>query len=138
MKPLLLNVRYVQAIAARRLMNCTVIPGVGIMLNMWRAWTALPVVGLGEYTIESSLENNGHTYSHTLKAHLEEQFDLSVDHFCYLLTTIDGHRYLIGLNEHPYPITNITLSMPSSETEKSGCTLSVTYTDTLGPMPVLD
>ncbi len=138
MKPLLLNIRYIQTIDASKLANCHTVPGVGIFLRMWRNFSTLPLTDLAEYSVESSLESNGRTYKHAVSAHLDDYVNLDYGHWCYLLTTVDGHRYLVGNNEHPYPVSNTTMSMPAGKTEKSGCTLSVTYTDTLGLMPVLD
>lgn len=132
------NIKSISFIESRLLSNITIIPGVGVNLNYWRNWAELPTVGLSECIVTSSIENKSRLFKTKLTAFLSEHFDVADRHLCFLATAVDGERYLIGTDEHPYPITNTEDTMPSRETDKSGCSLTVEYTDTIGLLPVLD
>lgn len=138
MKPILSNLKKIEVIETRLLQNMTVIPGTGVMLNFWRNFNELPLVNLASMEIVSKVENKSRLFTTSIKALLSEHFDIASRKLAFLVTTVDGDRYLVGTNESPFPVANTTDSFPEKENEPSGCTLSVEYTDTLGLLPVLD
>lgn len=108
------------------------------MLLYWRNFIELPLVDLAKAEISSKVENKSKLFTTTLSALLSDHFDVRARHLSFLAECVDGSRFLIGLNESPYPIVNTLDTLPGKATDASGCTLTVEYTDTLGLMPVLD
>lgn len=138
MKPILSNLKKVEAIETRRLRNLTIIPGAGVMLNYWRDFTELPLANLASMEIVSKVENKSRLFTTSIKALLTEHFDIANHKLAFMVTTVEGDRYLVGTNESPFPIANTTDTFPEKESDTSGCTLSVEYTDSIGLLPVLD
>lgn len=128
----------VSYIEADKLHNLTYIHGVGVMLNMWRDFKPLPMVGLGSCEITAKHEGRKKLYTTKVSAFLSEHFDPRDRRLCYQVTCVNGERYLVGNSEHPYPITNVQDTMPDKESDKCGCQLTVEYTDTIGYLPILD
>lgn len=138
MEQLLLNIKTIAVIETRLLQNITIIPDKGVMLNYWRNFVELPLVNLASMEIASKVENKSRLYTTSIKALLSEHFDIANRKLAFLLTAVNGARYLVGTNESPFPVANTTDVFPDKESSNSGCTLSVEYTDTLGLLPVLD
>lgn len=138
MQPTLSNLKKIEVIETRLLQNITVIPGVGVMLNFWRNFTELPLVNLASMEIVSKVENKSRLFTTSIKALLSEHFDVASRKLAFLVTTVDGIRYLIGTDESPFPIANTNDSFPEKESDSSGCILSIEYTDALGLLPVID
>lgn len=138
MNPILSNLKKIEVIETRLLQNMTIIPGLGVMLNFWRNFTELPLVNLASMEIVSKVENKSRLFTTSIKALLSDHFDLANRKLAFLVTTVNGDRYLVGTNESPFPVANTTDTFPEKESDPSGCTLTVEYTDTLGLLPVLD
>lgn len=138
MTQVLHHIRTLSYIDAGLLQNITIAHGAGVCLNYPRNFEELPLVSLANCEVTSKVENRTKLFSATLTAHLSEHFDAKDRHLAFLATCVDGQRYLIGGNESPYPIVNTTDALPGRETDKSGCILTIEYTDTLGLLPVLD
>lgn len=138
MTQVLHNISKLAFIETRLLQNITIAHGAGVYLNYWRNFEELPLVGLANCEVTSKVENRTKLFSTSLTAQLSEHFDARERHLAFLATCVDGERYLIGNNEIPYPIVNTTDTLPGRETDKSGCSLTIEFTDTLGLLPVLD
>lgn len=137
MTQILKNIRTVEIIESRLLSNITIV-GQGVFLKYWRNFKKLPTSGLSEASVASSFENKSRIFTTKLTSHLTSHFDVADRHLCFLITAVDGSRYLIGTDERPYPTVNTEDVMPSRESDKSGCTLTVEYQDTIGLLKVLD
>lgn len=138
MGTVLKNICKVEFIESRFLKNITIVPGKGVFLNMWRNFKKLDTVGLSSATSKSKVVKKNTIYNIKMTAFLEKQFLLVNKHLCYRLTTVTGEKYLLGTDRAPYPITNTSDNFPSVVTEKSGTTLSVEYSNTIGLLPILD
>lgn len=138
MTQLLHNIRSIAFIESRLLQNITLIHGVGVMLNYWRNFQTLPVVGLANYEVTSKTENKSTLFSHTVTALLSAHFSPGGKRLSFLLTCVNGDRFLVGGNGRPFPVVQTSDILPGKVTTPSGCNLSVQYTDTLGLLPVLD
>lgn len=138
MKPILHNIKKIQVIESRLLQNLTIIPGTGVMMNYWRNFTDLPLANLASMETVSKVDNKSRLFTTSIKALLTYHFDVDNRRLAFMITTVSGDRFLVGTNEAPFPVTNTSDVFPGKETEASGCTLSVEYTDTLGLLPVLD
>lgn len=131
-------IRAISFIETRLLQNLTVIHGSGVLLNYWRNFQELPLVGLARYEVTSKVENKSKLFAHTVTALLPGHFDPRDRHLAFLLTCVGGERFLVGGNEKPFPVVNTSDSLPGKVSEPAGCTLTVEYTDLLGLLPVLD
>lgn len=138
MKTVLSNIKEISVIETRQLKNLTIIPGIGVMLNFWRDFFELPLANLASMEVVSKVENKSRLFSTTIKALLTEHFDTANRKLAFLVTTVEDKSYLVGTNEAPFPVVNTTDTFPEKESDPSGCTLTVEYTDTLGLLPVLD
>lgn len=135
---ILKNIREVSMIDAHDLANLTVIPGTGVLLNYWRPFVDLHVVGLAQCEVSSAVENGSRVYTTRLSANLAAYPAVDGRDLCFMITAVDGERYLIGMSEKPFPVVNTGFSMPDRASDRSGCTISVEYKDTWGLLPVLD
>ena len=138
MATILNNIYKVEYIESRFLKDITIVPGKGVCLNVWRNFQQLDTVGLSSATSTSKVVKKNTLYDVELTALLKKQFLVANRHLCYRLTTVTGEKYLLGTERAPYPITNTSDNFPSVVTEKSGTTLSVEYSNTLGLLPILD
>lgn len=138
MATILKNIYKVEFIESRFLKDITVVPGKGVFLNMWRNFQLMDTVGLSSATSTSKIVKKNTIYNIKMSAFLKEQFLLTNKHLCYRLTTVMGEKYLLGTERAPYPITTTSDNFPSVVTEKSGTTLTVEYSNTLGLLPILD
>lgn len=138
MTQLLLNIRTIEYIETRLLANITIIHGVGVRLNYWRNFQRLHIVGLGKLECVSKVENKSKLFTTTLSADLPENFDQRAMTLAFLVTCVDGRRFLIGTDERPFPIINTSASMPDRPADASRFGITVEYIDTLGLLPVID
>ncbi len=132
------NIKSVSVIEAKDLVNVHYLAGIGAFLGHWRPFDELPVVGLAECSVTSAIENRSRIFTTKLTAHLSSHFDVAGRNLCFMVRTVEGERYLIGMAESPYPAVNTEDIMPGRTSDKSGCMLSVEYKDTIGLLPVLD
>lgn len=56
----------------------------------------------------------------------------------YRVTTADGCRYLIGRDHRPFPILTRSELMPSSHTDSSLITYTVTWSDVIKPLQIIE
>lgn len=138
MTQVLHNISKLAFIETQLLQNFTIVHGTGVILNNRQHFEPLPLVGLAQCEVVSKVENKTKLFTTTLNALLYEHFDVRARHIAFLATCVDGERYLIGINEAPYPVINTSDALPGKSTEPSGCSLTVELTDTHGLLPVLD
>lgn len=138
MTQLLLNIKSIEYIETRLLTNITLIHGAGVMLNYWRNFQQLQLIGLGKLECNSKVENGSKLFTTTLSANLAERFDPRARALAFLVTCVDGSRFLVGTDERPYPIVNTSATMPDRPSDSSLHGITVEYVDTLGLLPVLD
>ena len=67
-----------------------------------------------------------------------EQIDDDGSPLAYRVTTADGISYLIGRDHQPFPVLTRTENMPSSLTETSLVTYTVTWNDILKPLQIIE
>lgn len=132
-----LNISKVQAINVGLLGYVTFLKS-GVLLNFPRTWADLPIVGLAEYTVASNIESKSRTFTHTLSAFLSQTFDVGDVYWGFLLTDINGQRYLLGSTNPPYPQSKTEDRLPGKESSQSGCQLTVTYQSAYGLLRVID
>lgn len=138
MTQLLHNIRSVSVIEPSHLRNITVAHGSGVFLNYWRNFRRLPLVGLASCEVVSKLENNSLLYTATLNATLDTHFDAAGKTYAFLLTCVNGDRFLMGTDRPPFPAVTTSDIFPGKPSDASGCTLTAKITGIFGLLPVLD
>lgn len=138
MLQLLANINKIQFIESKQLRHITVIPGKGVLLNYRMNFKELPLAGLARMEVSSGIEDKSRLFKTTIKALLPSHFEVLNRKLAYLVTTVEGVRFLVGTSESPFPLSTTIDSFPDNTTDPSGCTLSVNYTDSIGLLPVLD
>lgn len=100
--------------------------------------TKIDISGLGECSEETSVENKAVIHSVKLTARILSANSLrSGGRYAYILICVDGSRWLLGADTHPYPKTLVNSVMPGAPTESSADTLTVEYKSTFGLLKVL-
>ncbi len=138
MANLIKNIVAVSYIETSKLQNLVYIPRIGVRLQYWRDWQDLEIYGLASAEVTSKIEKKSKLYTTTLTVITAYDNVLATKHYAFLAKCADGSWYLIGGSGHPYPIVNTTDDLPGRTNDKSGRTMTIEYTDTLGLMPVLD
>ena len=138
MTPVLNNIHKVEFIEARFLKDIVVVPGKGVFLQVYRNFQKMDSVGLSAVTVATKVTKKNTIHSVNLKVLLRSSFEVGNRHLCYRLTTVMGEQYLLGTNVAPFPITTTSDNYPSVVTDKSGTTLTVTYSNIVGLLPILD
>ncbi|MBE6304036.1 MAG: hypothetical protein E7089_08895 [Bacteroidales bacterium] len=138
MMPVLNNIHKVEFIEARFLKEIVVIPGKGVLLQSFRNFQKMDTVGLSAVTVVTKVTKKNTVYSINLKVLLKNSFEVGNRHLCYRLITVMGEQYLLGTNVAPFPVTTTSDNYPSVVTDKSGTTLTVTYSNLVGLLPILD
>ncbi|WP_297071293.1 hypothetical protein [uncultured Duncaniella sp.] len=138
MKQLLRNIVKVSYIDARILQDITVIPGMGIFLGDDFNFIPLKLVGLGGCEISSVTEDRVPVFTSVLTCLLSEDFDPANRPLAFLMTTLQGERFLLGTSEPPFPIVTSVSSLPAKMSEPSGYRLTAQWSSTLGLLRILD
>lgn len=138
MEPILLYARSLAVIDAARLRAILFIPGEGVLLRHDLPFKELPLVGLAECRCASKVSDKSRIYETSVSAALSEPFAAGTRPQAFLITTVYGERFLVGMAEPPYPQTATSTSMPGRVADAAGYTLSVELKDTRGFSRVLD
>lgn len=99
-----------------------------------RPWEQLCTVGYPSLEVTDEIENGYRQYTSKLTAVLAEAPSYATEPMAYRVTYTDGSHAIIGVDYAPYPLSTISDVHPSSPSEKSACTLTVTWT---APLPAL-
>ncbi|MCM1356520.1 MAG: hypothetical protein NC212_08970 [Staphylococcus sp.] len=138
MKQLLRNITKVSYIDARTLQDITVIPGMGVILGDDFNFIALRLVGLGGCEVSSATDDRVPVFTSVLSCLLSEDFDPANRPLAFMMTTLQGERFLLGTAESPFPIITSVSSLPDKMSEPSGYRLTATWSTTLGLLRVID
>lgn len=136
--PILLNVSGISAIPAMLLDNITIIPDLGVMLNYWRNFAYLPLASLARVEVASKVEDKCNLFTVSLSARLTADFLVKDRHLAFLISCVDGSKYLLGTADAPYPVANTSVVFPDKTSDVSGWQLTVEYTSAMGLLRVLD
>lgn len=137
MKILLRNIVRVSYIDARVLNSITVVPGMGAILGDDFNFIPLPIAGLGDCEVSSANEDRVPVFTSVLSCLVTMDFDPAQRPIVFLLTTVQGERFLLGCQEPPYPIVTSVSSLPSKMSEPSGYRLTATWKSTFGLLKLL-
>lgn len=137
MKPLLLNINFIDIIDASDLVGQIVICGSRCVLPSGLASATLPIVGLAECSSTSRVENKTIIHSVSLKARLCHEQEGTFWPWAFILHTVTGARYLLGIGEQPHPVLLESLDMPSSPADPSGWQISINWESPVGLLAIV-
>lgn len=87
--------------------------------------------------ITDKIESKVRIFTSKLTFKSSEQIDYEGVSLAYKVTTADGCAYLLGRDQRPYPVLTRTENMPGSHTDSSLITYTVTWTDVVKPLQVI-
>ena len=139
MTQLLNNVVKVEWILSpRHMRNMVLLDDHRVLLQYYRPFHALCLDGLAQCEASEAVENGCRITTVRLTAHTTEDFQVDERRLCWRITTAEGTQYLIGLDEQPWPEVTVVDTYPDKATERSGKTITVTWTTSLGLLYIVD
>lgn len=139
MAQLLNNIVKVEWILSpRHMRNLVLLDDHRVLLQYYRPFHALCLDGMAQVEVSEAVEDGSRLTSVRLTAHTTEDFHVDNRRLCWRVTTVDGRRYLIGLDEQPWPVATVADAYPDRATDRSGKTLTVTWTTPLGLLRIVD
>lgn len=85
------------------------------------------IYGKALVKIEDALDNNQKIYTTTISYSTSEKKMETWRRPILRLTSVDGTRFLVGINKRPYPIVTESNPYPSKETESPMKTVTITW-----------
>lgn len=110
--------------------KCIIPPGV--------SFRQIPCKNPSSCEITDKIESKVRIFTSKLTFKSCEQINPTWRQFAYRITTADGCQYLIGRDHRPYPALGISETMPSSRTESSITTYTVTLSDIIKPLQIIE
>lgn len=98
----------------------------------------LDIIGLASVEVNDKTDNNQKIFTTKLVFKTILRPELDQDRFCYRLTSVSGQKFILGTKERPFAVFTSTENYPGSETDKAGCTCTITYTNIFSLLRVLD
>lgn len=92
----------------------------------------LPLVGLARCVFASKIENKSRIWETSLTAKLSESFNIGTNVYIYIIRATDGSQYIIGNGGKPYPLCNLSTTLPDNSSERVAFDLSVCFSDSFG------
>lgn len=138
MHSVLKQIKKVEVIEAKHLVNSTIINDNSILLQVYRPFSVLNTVGLSSVEKSEKIENKVRIHTSKLTALLPEDFEVGNKKLCFRVTTVSGKQYLIGTDKRPFPIVTFNENYPNTASTKCGSTMTVTYSNTIPMLLQLD
>ena len=139
MAQLLNNIVKVEYILSpRHMRNLVLLDDHRVLLQYWRPFRALCLDGMASCEVSEAVEDGYRLITVRLSAHTTTDFHVDNRRLCWRITTVDGRQYLIGLDEQPWPVVTVADAYPDKATERSGKTVTVTWTTQLGLLEIID
>lgn len=88
--------------------------------------------------ISDKIESKVRIFTSKLTFKSCEQIDSDGIPLAYRITTADGCRYLIGRDHRPFPVLTRSELMPSSHSDSSLITYTVTWSDVIKPLQIIE
>ena len=135
---LLKNIRRVECIEAYHLQHSDIIADRGVWLNVYQQFTPIDTIGLSSVEISDKIENKQRVFTTKLTMFRSEKLMPGAKKLCFRVTTVTGSQFLIGCADKPYPVIQNEETFPSSDSGKSGVTVTVTLTSLIPMLSILD
>lgn len=139
MAQLLNNIVKVEWILSpRHMRNLVLLDDHRVVLQYYRPFHALCLDGMAQVEVSEAVDDGYRLTTVRLTAHTTEDWHVDNRRLCWRVTTVDGRQFLIGLDEQPWPVVTIADAYPDKATERSGKTITVTWTTPLGLLNIVD
>lgn len=126
---MLLYIYGIEYAEARHLAHAMIadVPACRCMMTQPVPWTPLGLAGLAALEVEEEVEDGTRQSTSKLSAVLTEPFPSAGSPLVFRLSLACGQKWVLGSNCKPYPLTVRNASVPSTASEASVETLSVSY-----------
>lgn len=132
------NITGILVLDQSQLAGMIVTPDGCVKLPEVRYRSDIGLVGLGDCSDETAIENKAVIHSVKLTARITGADTLrSGEPYAYILKCVGGDRWLLGSDTHPYPKTLLKRSLPGDPSESSADTLTVELKNLTGLLKVL-
>lgn len=139
MAQLLNNIVKVEWILSpRHMRNLVLLDDHRVVLQYYRPFHALCLDGMAQVEVSEAVDDGYRLTTVRLTAHTTEDWHVDNRRLCWRVTTVDGRQFLIGLDEQPWPVVTVADAFPDKATERSGKTITVTWTTPLGLLHIVD
>lgn len=139
MAQLLNNIVKVEWILSpRHMRNLVLLDDHRVSLQYYRPFHALCLDGLAQVEVSEAVEDGSRLTTVRLTAHTTEDWHVDDRRLCWRVATVDGRQFLIGLDEQPWPVTTVADAYPDKATDRSGKTITVTWTTRLGLLEIIN
>ncbi len=125
-------------ISPRHLRNVVLLDDHQVLLQYYRPFHAICLDGMAACEASETIEDGSRLTTIRLTAHTTEDFQVDGRRLCWRITTVEGAQYLIGLDEQPWPVTTVVDTFPDKATDRSGKTITVTWTTPLGLLRIAE
>lgn len=125
-------------ISPRHMRNVILLDDHKAFLQYYRPFNAICLDGMASCEASESIEDGSRLTTVRLTAHTADDFQVDNRRLCWRITTVEGEQFLIGLDEQPWPVTTVVDTFPDKATERSGKTITVTWTTALGLLKIVD
>lgn len=99
-----------------------------------RPWTEIGHIGPASLTITDEVDNGIRTFTSTLTFTTADTPTLLPPRTIYRVRCADGTAYLIGTHARPLPFITVEMVHAAAPSEKTACSVKVTWK---GPLPAL-
>lgn len=100
-------------------------------------FTEINIVGLADANVESAQENNQVLYTTTVSYKTKDKTLDGKRKVAFLLTSINGNRYLVGTHMRPYPVMKESNPFPSNPVNSILKEVTVTWKNVTPMLSVL-
>ena len=139
MAQLLNNIVKVEWILSpRHMRNLVLLDDHRVALQYYRPFHALCMDGLASCEVSESIEDGTRVTTIRLTVHTTDDFHVDDRRLCWRISTVDGRQFLIGLDEQPWPVATVADAYPDKATDRSGKTITVTWTTRLGLLKIIN
>lgn len=125
-------------LSPRHMRNVVLLDDHQALLQYYRPFNPICLDGFASCEASESVEDGSRLTTVRLTMHTSDDFWVDDRHLCWRITTTQGNQYLIGLDEQPWPVATVVDTYPDKTTERSGKTITVTWTTPLGLLRIVD
>lgn len=138
MIPILKQIKKIEVMDASHLSKSNIIKAAYIILPGFVPFKEIDSIGLSSLTVTDKIQGNERIYTSKLTVTLPKRVALPGRKLCFRITTVKGSQYIIGKGSHPYPIVTFTHNYPNSAFSKSTSTMTVSITDIVPPLLLIE
>lgn len=109
-----------------------------VIIKDYMPWKNVPMVGLASLEAADELQQSARIFTHKMSCTMPNRISLPECPLVWRVTSADGHMYLLGSYDKPYPVWRQTDKFPNRTSDKTACTLNIQYSGWLPLMEVVE